>query len=237
MTMTNANSANAKASNANAKASNANAKASNANASANAKASNANAKPAIGALAVAFITFHKAEGEAEKGLRAALKADAGNIDLKPLAKGIVLQGGASWCKENANAKGAAFFNRTIDAAKAAADEMGLETDARKAFMNPLRAKIQRAIITLSGIDPKAVKASAGTAKPEDKAARAGAPNEPRPDASEADTDESAATVRHKIEHAALVLALETFKRLATPKTASDKRDVAAVIATLEALAS
>lgn len=200
-------------------------------------ASNANAKPAIGALASAFITFHKAEGAAENGLRVALKADAGNIDLKPLARGVVLSGGAAWCKANANAKGAAFFNRTIDAAKAAADEMGLETDARKAFMNPLRAKIQRAIITLSGIDPKAVKASAGTAKPEDKAARAGAPNEPKPDASEADTDESALTVRHKIEHAAIMLALETFKRLAVPKTAGDKRDVAAVIATLEALAA
>ena len=191
----------------------------------------------LNALASAFITFHKAEGAAEKGLRIALKADAGNIDLRPLATGIVLSGGSAWCKENANTRGAAFFNRTIDAAKAAADEMGLETDARKAFMNPLRAKIQRAIITLSGIDPKAVKASAGTAKPEDKAARAGAPNEPRPDASEADTDESATTVRRKIEHAAIVLALETFKRLAIPKTAGDKRDVAAVIATLTALAS
>ncbi len=211
--------------------------ASNAKNNAKNNASNAAAKPAIGALVSAFITFHRAEILAENGLRAALKADAGNIDLKPLARGIVLAGGAAWAKENANTKGAAFFNRTIDAAKAAADEMGLETDARKAFMNPLRAKIQRAIITLSRIDPKAVKASAGTAKPEDKAARAGAPNEPKPDASESDMDESAATVRHKIEHAALVLALETFKRLATPKTASDKRDVAAVIATLEALAS
>ncbi len=200
-------------------------------------ASNATAATALGALAAAFITFHKAEGEAENGLRAALKADAGNIDLKPLARGIVMSGGAAWAKENANTKGAAFFNRTIDAAKAAADVMGLETDARKAFMNPLRAKIQRAIVTLSGIDPKAVKASAGTAKPEDKAARAGAPNEPRPDASEADTDESAFTVKRKIEHAAIMLALETFKRLAVPKTAGDKRDVAAVIATLEALAA
>ena len=200
-------------------------------------ANNAAATPALGALVSAFITFHKAEGLAESGLRVALKADAGNIDLKPLARGIVLSGGAAWAKENANAKGAAFFNRTIDAAKAAADEMGLETDARKAFMNPLRAKIQRAIITLSGIDPKAVKASAGTAKPEDKAARAGSPNEPKPDASEADTDESAFTVNRKIEHAAIMLALETFKRLAVPKTAGDKRDVAAVIATLEALAS
>lgn len=208
------------------------------NANSNAKpASNAAAEPAIGALVSAFITFHKAEGKAEKGLRVALKADAGNIDLKPLARGIILSGGAAWCKGNANAMGAAFFNRTIDAAKAAADEMGLETDARKAFMNPLRAKIQRAIVTLSGIDPKAVKASAGTAKPKDKAARAGAPNEPKPDASEADTDESAETVRHKIEHAALVLALETFKRLAVPKTAGDQRDFAAVLATLEALAS
>ena len=204
---------------------------------ATANASNATAKPAIGALAAAFITFHKAEGEAENGLRVALKADAGNIDLKPLARGIVLSGGAAWCKENANTKGAAFFNRTIDAAKAAADEMGLETDARKAFMNPLRAKIQRAIITLSGIDPKAVKASAGTAKPEDKAARAGAPNEPRPDASEVDAHESAETVHRKIEHASLVLALETFKRLATPKTAGDKRDYDAVVATMEALAA
>ena len=112
-------------------------------------ASNAAAKPAIGALVSAFITFHRAEGAAENGLRVALKADAGNIDLKPLARGIVLSGGAAWCKANANAKGAAFFNRAIDAAKAAADEMGLETDARKAFMNPLRAKIQRAIVTLS----------------------------------------------------------------------------------------
>ncbi len=192
---------------------------------------------AAGALCAAFITFHKAEGENEKHLRDALKVDAGNIDLKPLAKGIVLSGGAAWCKANANAKGAAFFNRTIDAAKAAADEMGLETDARKAFMNPLRAKIQRAIIALSGIDPKAVKASAGKAKPEDKAARAGAPNEPCSDASESDTDESAETVRRKIEHAAIVLALETFKRLAVPKTAGDKRDFAAVVATLEALAA
>jgi hypothetical protein len=199
-------------------------------------ASNATA-PALGALASAFITFHKAEGEAENGLRVALRANAGNIDLKPLAKGIVLSGGAAWCKENANTKGAAFFSRTIDAAKEAADEMGLETDARKAFMNPLRAKIQRAIIALSNIDPKAVKALAGTAKPEDKAARAGAPNEPRPDASEADTDESATTVRRKIEHAAIMLALETFKRLAVPKTAGDKRDFAAVVATLEALAA
>lgn len=202
-----------------------------------AKASNAAAKPAVGALAAAFVAFHKAEGEAEIGLRAALKADAGNIDLKPLARGIVLSGGAAWCKANANAKGAAFFSRAIDAAKAAADEMGLETDARKAFMNPLRAKIQRAIITLSGIDPKAVAARAGAGKPEDKPARAGAPNEPRPDASEADTDESAFTVKRKVEHAALVLALETFKRLAQPKTAADKRDVAAVLATLESLAA
>lgn len=227
MTKTNASTAPARANNAAAKP------ASNAPA----RASNAAAKPAIGALAVAFIAFHKAEGAAEKGLRIALKANAGNTDLKPLARGIVLSGGAAWCKENANTKGAAFFSRTIDAAKAAADEMDLETDARKAFMNPLRAKIQRAIITLSGINPKAVKASAGTAKPEDKAARAGAPNEPRPDASEADTDESATTVRHKIEHAAIMLALETFKRLAVPKTAGDKRDFAAVVATLETLAA
>jgi hypothetical protein len=227
MTKTNASTAPARASTAPAKpASTAPAK----------PASNATA-PALGALASAFITFHKAEGENEKHLRDALKVDAGNIDLKPLARGIVLSGGAAWCKENANAKGAAFFNRTIDAAKAAADEMGLETDARKAFMNPLRAKIQRAIVTLSCINPKSVKASAGTAKPKDKAARAGAPNEPRPDASEADTDESATTVRRKIEHASIMLALETFKRLAVPKTAGDRRDFAAVVATLEALAS
>ena len=236
MTKTTANNATAKpANNATAKpASNATAKpASNATAD----ASNVVVTLVVGALASAFITFYKAEGEAENGLRVALKADAGNIDLKPLARGIVLSGGAAWCKANANAKGAAFFNRTIDAAKEAADEMGLETDARKAFMNPLRAKIQRAIIALSGINPKAVKASAVKAKPEDKATRAGAPNEPRPDASESDTDESAATVRHKIEHAAIMLALETFKRLAVPKTAGDKRDFAAVVATLEALAS
>jgi hypothetical protein len=264
MTETNASNAPARASNATARASNATARASNATAkpasNATAKpASNATAKPAsnatatppweaaynaamaadvaAGALCAAFITFHMAEGENEKHLRVALKANAGNIDLKPLARGIILSGGAAWCKENANAMGAAFFNRTIDAAKEAADEMGLENAARKAFMNPLRAKIQRAIIALSGIDPKAVKASAGTAKPKDKAARAGAPNEPRPDASESDTDERAETVRHKIEHAALMLALETVKRLAVAKTAADRRDLAATIATLESLAA
>jgi hypothetical protein len=191
----------------------------------------------IGALAAAFVAFHRADVANEGGLRAALKTDAGNIDLKPLAKGIILSGGASWCKENANTRGAAFFQRTLDAAKLAADEMALEGDMRKGFINPLRAKIQRAIVTLSGIDPKAVKAAAGTAKPEDKAARAGAPNEPRPDASESDTDESAETVRRKVEHAALMLALETVKRLAIAKTAADRRDLAATIATLESLAA
>jgi len=196
------------------------------------------AAPAKGALVSAFVHFHKAEGENEKRLRDALKADAGNIDLKPLAKGIILGGGAAWCKEHSTTKGAAFFNRTIDAAKEAADEMGLETDARKAFMNPLRAKIQRAIIALSGLDPKVIKAAAGTATPKDKTAGANpGGNEPAPDASEADTNESADTVHRKIEHAALVLALETFKRLAAPKTAADKRDFDATIATLEALAA
>ena len=204
----------------------------------NAAANNAAAPAPMGALAAAFIAFHKAEGENEKHLRVALKADAGNIDLKPLARGIVLSGGAAWCKANANAKGAAFFNRTIDAAKEAADEMGLETDARKGFMNPLRAKIQRAIVTLSGIDPKAVKAAAGKDAPKDKTAGANpGGNAPASEPSEADGAESSETVRRKVEHAALVLALETVRRLSVAKTAADKRDLAATIATLEKLAA
>jgi hypothetical protein len=193
--------------------------------------------PAAGALAHAFIAFYRAENKNEKRLRDALKEDAGNIDLKPLAKGIILVGGAAWCKENANTLGAAFFNRTLDAAKAAADEMGLEKEARKGFMNPLRAKVQRAIVALSGLDAKLVKEAAHVAPIKDTAGKNGAKNEPRPEASEADTNESAETVRHKIEHAALVLALETFRRLAVPKTAGDQRDFAAVLATLEALAA
>lgn len=185
-------------------------------------------------LASAFVTFHKAEGRAESALRAALKADAGNIDLRPLATGIVLVGGAKWASANANTNGAMFFSRILDAAKSAADEMGLERDARKNFMNPLRAKVQRAIVALSGIDPKLVKENA---KPADKPARAGATNDPRPDASEADTNESAATVRRKIEEADILLTLATLERLAVVKTAGDKRDLEKSIAFLKALAA
>ena len=192
----------------------------------------------MGALAAAFIAFHKADVANEGGLRAALKKDAGNVDLKPLAKGIILKGGAAWCKENANTHGAAFFQRTLDAAKLAADEMALEGDMRKGFINPLRAKIQRAIVALSGLNAKAVKSAAGKAPAKDKTAGANpGSNQPASEPSESDADESATTVRHKIEHAALMLALETVKRLAVAKTAADRRDLAATIATLESLAA
>ena len=157
----------------------------------------------MGALAAAFIAFHKADVANEGGLRAALKNDAGNVDLKPLATGIILKGGAAWCKENANTHGAAFFQRTLDAAKLAADEMALEGDMRKGFINPLRAKIQRAIVALSGLDVKAVKASAGKAPVKDKTAGANpGGNQPASEPSEADGAEGQETVRRKVEHAA-----------------------------------
>lgn len=174
--------------------------------------------------------FRNEQGKARKTDDAAIAADIIAAGLEPKAVGEALAAsGGKLSKLPEGAPAGAFILARFEDIRAFADQKELKNADRGRFMNPARQNLIAAIYRVSGVakpsdKPKAEAVTTGGEAPATTA------SEP----SEADTNESAATIKAKIEASFVALGLEVTARLlkalqaGKPFTAGDVRDLQAL---------